>query len=156
MEPNHSLLFLRRPSMSIMWSFLGLAMLGCGSGSVSVTGTVTLDGSPLAEAFVSFTPDDGGRPVSITTNDSGEFAFDDGTPPGLLAGVYKVTVSKTERLGLPPGIEEGGPIPADFDPASAKEHWVTPRKYAKTSTSGLTANVERGMSPVALNLISDE
>lgn len=140
----------------VLSTILGLSVVGCSPGSIPVSGTVTLDEAPLAEAFVSFTPAKGGRPVSTTTDEAGGFRLDSTAAQGLLSGEYKVTISKTQRIGVPPEVESGGPIPAGFDPSSIKEEWVTPPKYAKTKTSGLSVSVKPGMPPVAFELVSEK
>lgn len=61
---------------------------------VSVSGTVTLDGKPLANALVEFQPDGPGRPSTGTTDESGEYTLQytdeyEGVPPGG----YTVSVS---------------------------------------------------------------
>jgi len=70
-----------------------LALTGCGS-TESVTGTVTLDGAPLPDAEVTFTPVGGGRPGMATTGPDGTFSLNytmDET--GAPAGKYDVTVT---------------------------------------------------------------
>ena len=129
---------------------------GCGTGLVQVSGEVTLDGAPLAEASVSLTPAEGGRPESAVTDQSGRFRFDSSRIAGLSPGEYNVTVVKVEVSGLPSEPASEGSMPANLDTSRVKEHWVTPRRYARTSTSGLTATVTPGMPPVALNLVSND
>lgn len=135
-------------------ALVGLAAFGCGSGDISLTGSVKLDGSPLADAFVSLTPAQGGRPVSATTDASGVFRFGEGSSPALPAGEYSVTVTKVETPGLSES-DAGGMIPVNVDPGMLRERWVTPRKYAKPSTSGLTATVEHSMSGIELDLTAE-
>ena len=73
---------------------MAVALVGCGgSGDTpelgTVEGTVTLDGKPLANATVTFIPQDTEqrRPSNAQTNESGEFELKysrehDGAPPG--------------------------------------------------------------------------
>lgn len=132
---------------------LGVVTLGCGSGEVSFTGSVKLDGSPIADAFVSLTPAEGGRPVSATTDAAGVFRFGEGASPALPAGEYNVTVTKVEA---PQGgeVDGDGIIPVNVDPRALTERWLTPPRYAKASTSGLSTTVERGMNEIELDLLS--
>ena len=77
---------------------------GCGGGPKlhPVTGTVTMDGEPLAECTIMFTPTDGaGTSAVAVTKDDGSFDVQTtsgakiGT--GMLAGNYSVTLSKMEQ-----------------------------------------------------------
>ena len=80
---------------------VGLAAPGCGSGDISFTGSVKLDGSPLADAFVSLTPAEGGRPVSDDDRRFGACSVSvKASSPALPAGDYSVTVTKVETPGL--------------------------------------------------------
>jgi len=65
-----------------LWRFLAIAFalvsfnsLGCGGNVATVDGNVLLDGKPLADAEVEFTPlsEEGGRPASAQTNEEGYF-----------------------------------------------------------------------------------
>jgi hypothetical protein len=79
----------------------GLAPTGCSRPAdeptaVEVTGTVTLEGKPLAQARVTFVPTDasvGGPSAAADTNEAGWFRLEglDGRP-GAVAGRYRVTV----------------------------------------------------------------
>jgi hypothetical protein len=78
-----------------------LFLAGCGGGGKEypVSGVVTLDGNPVANATVRFFPDEGTDPMSsgyALTGTDGKFVVTGGkNPKGLAAGRYKVTVSKT-------------------------------------------------------------
>lgn len=133
--------------------FLVAATVGCGSGDMPVTGSVKLDGSPIADAFVSLTPAGGGRPVSATTNELGVFRFGEGSSPALPIGEYSVTVTKVETPNIG-AVDGDGAIPVNVDPRSLRETWVTPQKYARNGTSGLSVTVERGMPLLELELTS--
>jgi|SRR5215469_11396981 len=83
---------------------LGFALvfgLGCGSGKFApVSGTVTMNGKPLAGALVIFSPVakegriDAGIGSSGKTNDKGEYTLTSDTGrPGALVGKHRVSVS---------------------------------------------------------------
>ncbi|UUO07289.1 carboxypeptidase-like regulatory domain-containing protein [Blastopirellula sp. J2-11] len=79
-------------------AILLIAAIGCGRGNplglVPVSGRVTLDGAPLADATVSFIPEQG-RPASGTTNAEGRFELTTLDPgDGVMPGDHKVTVMK--------------------------------------------------------------
>jgi hypothetical protein len=79
-----------------------LVLAGCGGGGGPerpVSGIVTLDGAPVASAQVRFFPDSGTDPTSsgyAETGTDGKFVLTGSgkDKKGLLAGKYKVTVSK--------------------------------------------------------------
>src|SRR5260370_39427385 len=88
----------------------GLGLGGCGGGDApkhvgvfKVTGTVTFQGKPLAQATVSFSPKEG-QPVAFgTTDDKGEFTLTTYTAgDGAAAGSYGVVVSKAVSPGATP------------------------------------------------------
>ena len=84
-----------------------LVLAGCSGGDAAkhvavfkVTGTVTFQGKPLAQAIVTFSPKEG-QPVAFgTTNDKGEFTLTTYTAgDGAAAGSYGVLVSKAASSG---------------------------------------------------------
>jgi len=126
-----------RNTLLFLTLFTALALIGCGGGSklatVKVSGTVTLDGAPLADALVTFTPKTAGvgNPGYGKTDASGRYqlstssgAVDAGTTPGD----YLVSVIKAE-------VNESG---------SAKS--LIPVRYSNAGKSGLTATVENKRS----------
>jgi len=119
-----------------------------------VTGVITYNGEPLADATVKFIPTDATGSQSYgKTNEKGEYklqtllgAADAGTTPGE----YKVTVDCIETVETGNMIEENG---------EEKEETVAesliPTKYNNAETSGLTATVAPGDNTINFDL-SDE
>lgn len=75
---------------------VGVGLSGC-TGGVDlgeVSGTVTLDGAPLAQAQVYFLPAAGGRPAMATTDAEGNYKlFFDNFKYGALVGRHEVKIS---------------------------------------------------------------
>jgi hypothetical protein len=126
---------------------LALAVLSGGCGQVKetipelvpVSGTVTYQGKPLADAVVTFFPVDWEeeqtelnkvyRP-SGKTNAQGEFELAWGVNPGAPPGKYAVCISAT-RL-----------VPDPNDPADQINENLIPPEYNVAKTSGLKADVK--------------
>jgi hypothetical protein len=108
---------------------------GCGDGPylVPVSGTVTLDGAPLADAGVMFSPVEPGPSASGTTDAQGKFELMTINDMGAVIGEHQVAVTKRRYVGVKPGEE-----PA---PGGLRVEWLAPRKYANPETSGFTAEV---------------
>lgn len=139
----------RRAAMLCLGCVLAVAFVGCDGATLdteAVTGTVTLDGKPLAGAMVNFTPvsKEGGAAAAYgKTDENGRFklqtmlgAADAGTTPGE----YIVTVSKTE-------LQETGNTITNSDGTTSPEMEpveTLPEKYTKTSESDLRATVVDG------------
>ena len=70
-------------------------LLGCGGPNTkSVSGTVTLDGKPLADATIQFVPDGAGRDATGQTDKNGYFSMSTFKPgDGVVAGNYKVVIA---------------------------------------------------------------
>jgi hypothetical protein len=111
-----------------------------------VEGVVTLDGNVLEGAVVLFEPDGGGRPATGTTDAQGKFALqttEEGD--GARVGMNLVAVVKETKRRADIEVEEGVIVPVEFE---------TPVKYASPRTSGLKVDVQPGMDPVKLDLVS--
>jgi hypothetical protein len=74
---------------------VAVAASGCGTKTVKVEGTVTLDGQPVPGAMVIFYPEDGGPQANALTDADGAFRLTTfNTGDGAMPGSHKVTVSK--------------------------------------------------------------
>ncbi len=52
--------------------------------AITITGTITCDGNPLAGVVVHYEPDSGGPQDSDTTDANGHYSVTGGDPPGTL------------------------------------------------------------------------
>jgi hypothetical protein len=114
-----------------------LLAAGCGGGlkPVPVTGDVTLDGKPLANAGVLFCPVEKGPEAIGVTDASGKFQLSSTEHSGALPGQYRVTITKQQILGE----ENYGRL----GPKAVHIKWITPKKYSRMDTSGLQATVKQ-------------
>jgi hypothetical protein len=125
---------------------LGLALVlvcvaGCGkpgtAPTAEVTGTVTLDGSPIEGVGVTFLPQEG-RPASGVTNASGQFTLSTfETGDGAVPGRHKVAIGEQPDESEP---MPGTPEAANWKPPEAR----FPEKYSNPEESGFEAQVEPG------------
>lgn len=147
------------------------AVVGCGRSGPAVAyvrGIVLLDGKPVAEATVGFSPIDRGRPAVGCTDDAGRFTLTSTgggrATAGAAVGEYVVVISKqvvepvsgpaasfSEETDHPPeswaGIEQSPPKPP-------KVTYVIPAVYGDAAMSGLTAEVVRGKNEFRFELDS--
>lgn len=127
---------------------IAVGVAGCGNASkegpetVKVTGTVTLDGEPLAGAYVTFSLKTAGPPAFGETDDQGRFSLQTFEPgDGAIAGKYPITVTKMASQGA-----------MEFEDEAAKEEYLrcrgekaselkfvnaVPDKYSNRKTSGV-------------------
>jgi hypothetical protein len=119
---------------------------GCSSSEFEsdVSGTVTLDGSPVGPGTVVFAPtDDKSNPATGLVEVDGDYFLRSNRIRGLPPGHYKVSVSVVH-----------------YDPVAAGQRstkpgkQITPRKYADPSTSGLEYDVEPGNNSIDIDLTS--
>ncbi len=128
---------------------------GCGGSkpaTAPVSGTVLLDGKPVADASVLFEPTEGGVPARGSTDASGQFSLSTFTRgDGAVPGRHRVAISKMIIEGIKAddfGLEDSSVTPAS-QPKSA-----IPRRYADPATSGLEATIEPGGLSVEFSLES--
>lgn len=123
---------------------------GCGSQpfeTAKVTGSVTLDGKPVTEGSVLFTPSQG-WPARGELDAQGHFAlstYED--QDGAIVGKHEITI-----------IAQSGPDPSEhFErPPPAPTKWLIPERYGNRTTSGLTYEVKEGEpNEVTLELFTD-
>lgn len=122
---------------------VAMGMTGCaGGGNVApVTGTVTMDGEPLANATVTFMPQDEGGSSYGLTDTAGAYTLTYGREQeGAEIGEHKVMIT-TETSGDP-----------DADPPIAASPETVPAEYNSATT--LTATVEPGGSTIDFDLES--
>lgn len=142
------------------------ALVGCGGGdlpdTVPVTGTVTMDGTPVDGATVNFLSDQGNLVSSGTTDASGKFSLTtivgSQSVPGAVVGGHGVAVVKTEATGQqmsdPKAMMEkmttNPAITSDFKPK-----YVIPQKYNNPTQSQIKAQVtEAGPNDIKIELSS--
>jgi hypothetical protein len=129
--------------------FIGL-IIGCGSGGPKlnfVEGVVTVEGKPIANASVTFSPVSGSGLSSVgSTDGSGKYVLmsaggDGGV--GAVEGVYEVAVSKTDLPASSSGSNQGS---SDEPPAriAVMPKAEIPAEYSNPKTSGLRATVIAG------------
>lgn len=137
-----------------------LFSIGCGSGAAEggqVTGIVTLDGQPVANAKVTFYKSDdktGTMDVIVAMTDAmGKYSLfgDDPSYRGTPVGEYKVTVYKLVPI-------KNAKLPEDADPeqieASGQGRNILPTQTANLQTTTITATVKDGPNTVDIALKS--
>ncbi|WDI41146.1 hypothetical protein [Bremerella sp. P1] len=104
-----------------------------------VTGQVTYQGKPVADAVVTFQPvDEAGRGGSAITDDQGYFeaqTFDPGD--GLTPGTHRVAVHKVQLVDA-----SGNVVTEIREPGGLREKNLVPKKYADFKKSGIEITVE--------------
>jgi hypothetical protein len=91
-----SLIILPGNHFARLFLFVGIMMTGCGGPAlVPVSGTVTLDGQPLAGAYVTFEPVEGALElVSMgVTDTSGRYTLSCGEEPGAIPGKHRIQLT---------------------------------------------------------------
>jgi len=124
-------------------------LAGCGDRGprlVPVSGVVTLDGKPVADAGVMFKPAGNLPPASATTDAEGKFRLATLNKPGAVLGEHRVSIVKQETTGV-----------GDFGavgPGGAKVTWIVPKKYSVPESSGLKATVTEDKRDFQFELLS--
>jgi hypothetical protein len=121
-------------------------LVGCGEEpgprTVEASGIVTLDGSPVEKAQVTFIDSNASNPAVATTDNEGRFSLKyNGQKNGAIPGDYQVQVSKTV-------MEAGGGDGADITLS-----YGLPKKYSNIGTSGLKQNIpDSGIKNIEIKL----
>lgn len=123
------------------------AVAGCGRGgsqrdvkTYPVSGKVTYNGTPVADATVTFVGSEGHSAVGKTDADGVYHLMTFQPGDGAVPGEYQVTVVKREQTGPPPSEESDEDDEAIVPPPKS----LLPEKYASRDTSGLKATVKKG------------
>ncbi len=143
----------------LSFALLMLTIVGCKSGAdvEEVTGTVTLDGTAIPGANITFSPVAGGTGAAAvgTTDTSGKFTVTDMNSDkpgsGAKAGEYKVGVRwyKPSDPSSASATGDGGETTKLADDKAARTgvsgpEVLLPAAYGDPETSGLTATVKNG------------
>ena len=150
-------------------SALALFSVGCGQSGPAVEyveGVVTLNGSPLKGATVSFSPKGSeGIGAAGRTQSDGSFTLNaQGAKPGAgtKTGDYSVTISKVE---MPELVDIGTDDPRygtreqerlEQEALNAKPKVIVPEKYNSAETSPFTAKVESGSNTFTFDISSKD
>lgn len=149
-------------SSSLLFILLGTlaaGLAGCGEGLPSfsdvtpVTGTVKLNGSPLADADVQFVPDfvppESFLGSTAKTDANGKYELMTGKSKGTIPGKFKVTVSKfADKNGNPIKIDTSTGMDLEQLKASGEAVEMIPTKYSHPIETELRAEVVKGQALV--------
>jgi hypothetical protein len=127
-----------------------LLVAGCGPGANvgTVSGRVTLDGTPVSDATIAFENAKSGVSVNASLAADGTFTVRTFDKPGLPPGDYRVAVR--------PGTFSTGEAPLVAPPRPMAAKTPIPAKYHNAATSELTATVKVGSnSPYEFALKSE-
>ena len=139
-----------------------LIAVGCGPGGPqlgTVTGRVTLDGQPVTNGLVTFTPVEGGRAASGKTDASGQYELVGVGGRGAVVGQHRVTVTTLPEAAA---VAEMSSDSAEYEKQamgdtsaydSARVEELIPARY--NTTSELTEEVKAGSNVIDLVLTSN-
>jgi hypothetical protein len=125
-------------------------LIGCrgesGPEMVNVSGRVSYQGKPLSRGTITFLPEGDGQPASGTIGSDGSYRLQTIEPgDGARTGRYKVIVSTSD---LNVETLDTAMLPSEMP----KGKTLTPAKFEKPETSGLTAEIKSGGSTLDFNL----
>jgi hypothetical protein len=147
-----------------------LLLLGCSGNSISglvpCSGTIKVNGQPLANANVTFASLTNGRSAGGMTDNNGYYKLNTNLDSGILPGEYKVTIiksipatAKDEQLikEMNEAAEKNnGNIPSQYDDVIINYKSLT-GKYANPKTSDLTVTISDNGNPQQnFDLVVDE
>lgn len=167
-------IFRTRGLLLITACILGLAS-GCSRGrqyppTHSVSGVVTVEGQPVADAIVSFLPDDGQNPANGSTDASGRYELTSFTRgDGAMEGSFRVTIVKYEKeVEGKPAVSAEKPIAESDSEETGNEDYVPagmvvsqydtgpknslPKQYADQQKTPLTATVRAEENSIDFDL----
>jgi hypothetical protein len=139
----------------------GLVLAGCGNAGVGpkpkpvfkISGKITLNGAPVANAMVSFSPKAENQPAATgRTGTDGKYTLTTYDPgDGAAAGDYVVLVTKStvSSTAGPPAHDPSHPVSGEAMHAArgaqaAEAETALPEKYSRADQSDLKATVKAG------------
>ncbi len=151
-------------SLAAALCVVSLACLGCGDDGPKlgkVTGTVTMDGTPMTNVLVTFTPVEGGRSSNGKTDDSGVYSLTYSEGLGAAVGMHRVSVTTLKnadnivdsemRSDDPAYAAQSGGAAQDYSQANIPE--AIPEKYNRKTE--LQFEVESGSNTIDIPLTSN-
>jgi hypothetical protein len=122
-----------------------ITAIGCGSGQeATLEGVVTLDGSPVQRGRIILVPNVSGAGAFAAINSDGSYEAYTGSIDGLETGDYRIVIqSREDPIPDPKG---GPPMPGKL---------ITPKKYARSSTSELNVSIVPGSNEKDFELKSN-
>ena len=161
---------MKKYSTILLLAILAVCFAGCEKGGLgglnTATGTITLDGEPLADASITLIPSTpGARSAGAMSDAKGKFEFQTlNAGDGVAPGEYQVTVTKfimenaytDEEAKI--FSEVGGKSHKQVFPDRPEPKGVNllPARYANQATSGLTLTIGESNKDLKLELTSDE
>jgi hypothetical protein len=128
------------PPRTVCVVLLAAGLSGCGgaAGGVAVTGTVTLDEQPLADAVVTFYPEGetAGLGGAARTGADGRYTLTAARGGGLPPGEYTVVISRPLR-------PDGTPPPPNVPPIESDARETLPATYSSRDASTLKRTVSK-------------
>lgn len=119
--------------------------------TIEARGVVTLDGEPLADAYVYFKPcDENGSMAFGLTNEKGEFVLQASLGAELSPGAYRVRFECVEDDELGETIEEDG----EEKPETALRP-LAPERYGDFETSGIIVEISGKTTKIEIELQSE-
>ena len=138
--------------MKSAWTALGwclalVVLVGCGD-KTTVSGKVTLDGSPLPNGLITF--HGGGGSALCGSDAAGNYTLQATDEKGIQTGDYKVTVVANEQVDpATAAAESSGAHKMETVPKA-----LTPAIYADPKTTPLSVTVKSGKNSIPLELKS--
>ncbi len=140
---------------------LSCTCIGCGPGGPAlgtVSGVVTLDGKPVTDGLITFSPEGGGPTATGTTDATGKYELISGDRKGAPVGKHKVTVTTLQKAEAVPEVRSDSPEYAKMAAGGGGDYSKQPPKEkipAKYNTATeLTQEVKSGSNEINLELKS--
>ncbi|MEX0794881.1 MAG: carboxypeptidase-like regulatory domain-containing protein [Pirellulaceae bacterium] len=130
----------------------GCAAEGVPSDMASVSGQVTYNDSPVADATVIFMGSSNNKSAAGKTDEEGKFSLAMGTTPGVEPGEYVVTVTKTESPKQEYLPQDHPDYASQRPPRQNQTKQLLPAKYASGKATPLKATLAEGENDVPLEL----